>query len=98
MAPSPLLLLLLAEGLSRLLKEAYENGNFKGIFIVQTCNIIDVLFVDDVLIFHDNTRRIVEILKNILDLFHKSIDMKKNIDKSTMSIWDILQHGHIYFS
>jgi hypothetical protein len=48
---SLLLFLLIVEGLSRLLKEASENGSIKGICIEQDCNITHILFVDDVQIF-----------------------------------------------
>jgi hypothetical protein len=68
---SPLLFLLIVEGLSRLIKEAIENGSFKGICIGPTCNITHLLFVDDILIFCEGTRRIVEKFKNILELFCK---------------------------
>jgi hypothetical protein len=72
--------------LSRLLKEALENGIFKGICIDEACNITYILFIDDVLIFYEGTKRIVEKFKNILDLLFKVIGMQINLNKSTMSM------------
>jgi hypothetical protein len=66
---SPLLFLLIVEGLSRLLKEALENGSFKGVIIGQSYNITHLLFVDDILIFYEGSRRVVEKFKVIMDLF-----------------------------
>jgi hypothetical protein len=69
---SPLLFLLVVEGLSRLIKEVAYRGSFKGICIGLACNITHLLFMDDILIFCECTRRIVEKFKNILELFCKA--------------------------
>jgi hypothetical protein len=81
---SPLLFLLIVKGLSRLLKEASENGSFKGICIGLACNITHLLFMDDIMIFCEGSRRIVKKFKNILDLFYKATSMIINLDKSTI--------------
>ena len=47
---SPLLFLLVAEGLSRDLREAKRQSSLKGIQISQNLYITHLLFVDDVLI------------------------------------------------
>jgi hypothetical protein len=57
------LFLLIVGGSSRLLKEASENGRFKEICIGLACNITHLLFVDDILIFYEASRRIVEKFK-----------------------------------
>jgi hypothetical protein len=86
---SPLLFLLIVEGLSRLLKEAFENGSFKGVNIGTSCNITHLLFVDDILIFCEGSRRVVEKFRDIMDLFCKVTCMKINLQKSTISLWGI---------
>jgi hypothetical protein len=95
---SPLLFLLIVEGLSRLIKEVATHGSFKGICIGPTCNITHLLFVDDILIFCEGTRRVVEKFKNILELFCKSTGMIINIEKSTISMWGVTKQEHGYFS
>jgi hypothetical protein len=69
--------------LSRLIKEASKNGSFKGVNIGTTCNITHLLFVDDILIFYEGTRRVIEKFKGILDLFCKATSMIINLEKST---------------
>jgi hypothetical protein len=54
--------------------------------------------VDDILIFCEGTRRIVEKFKNILELFCKATGMIINLDKSTISMWGITEQEHGYFS
>lgn len=50
---SPLLFLLVGEGLSRFLKKAHSEGDFRGIHISQVLAITYLLFVNDILIFCD---------------------------------------------
>ena len=52
---SPLLTLLVAKGLSRYLKKALEEGDFKGISTSTNLDITHLLFVDDILIFCDGS-------------------------------------------
>jgi hypothetical protein len=78
----PLIFLLVVEELSRLIKEASKNGSFKGVNIGTTYNITHLLFVDDILIFCEGTRRVIEKFKSILDLFCKAIGMIINLEKS----------------
>ena len=54
---SPLLFLLVAEGLSRALDEAKRMGRFSGICIGEQLAITHLLFVDDVMIFCSGDRR-----------------------------------------
>jgi hypothetical protein len=76
---SPLLFLLIAKGLSRFLKEAFENSSIKGINIDTSSNIPHLLFVDDILIFYEGSRRDIEKFKDIMDLFYKALCMKINL-------------------
>jgi len=82
---SPLLFLLVAEGLSRAIDDARRNGTFSGIRIASNFQITHLLFVDDVLIFCSGSRRDAETLKDILNLFSKATGMEFNIRKSTIS-------------
>ena len=54
---SPLLYLLVAEGLSRSLRDAKIRGSLVGIQISQYLQITHLLFVDDFLIFFSRTER-----------------------------------------
>jgi hypothetical protein len=78
---SPLLFLLVAKGLSRLIKEAYETGSFKGIKIGISYNITHLLFVNHILIFRDESRRVAKKPKEVVELFCKAKSMKNNMDK-----------------
>jgi hypothetical protein len=69
MSSLPLLFLLVAEGLSRALKATTTNDSFKGILIGNSCYVSHLLFVDDILIFCDGSKHMVDKLKEILDLF-----------------------------
>jgi len=91
---SPLLFLLVAEGLSRAIAEAKRNGSFKGIRISPSLSITHLLFVDDVLIFCTGSRRDAESLKDILNLFSKATGMEFNFRKSTISS-NLLSEGEI---
>jgi hypothetical protein len=54
---SPLLFLLVVESLSHFLNEAKSTGTFRGIKISSGLHISHLLFVDDILIFCDGSRR-----------------------------------------
>ena len=57
---SPLLFLLVAEGLSRALLDAKRRGLFQGIKITTNLNITHLLFIDGILIFCNGSIREVE--------------------------------------
>ena len=82
---SPLLFLLVAKGLSCFLKKELEEGDFKGISISTNLVITHLLFVDDILIFYDGSRRSLQTLRHGLELFHIATGMedkrRKVIDK-----------------
>lgn len=78
---SPLLFLLVAEGLSRFLKKAFAEGDFKGISISPNLVITHLLFVDDILIFCDGSRRSLQTLRQGLGLFQIASGMEINEEK-----------------
>jgi len=82
---SPLLFLLVAEGLSRAITDAKHNGHFQGIQVAPNLNITHLLFVDDVLIFCSGSRGDTRALKEILDLFSKATGMEINAGKSSLT-------------
>eukprot|EP00253_Pinus_taeda_P008941 PITA_08941 len=79
---SPLLFLLVAEGLSRLISEAKRTGMIKGLEVAANLFITHLLFVDDILLFTNGNLDEVKELKAILDLFMKATGMQINIRKS----------------
>eukprot|EP00253_Pinus_taeda_P015021 PITA_15021 len=79
---SPLLFLLVAEGLSRLIPEAKRTGMIKGLEVAANLFITHLLFVDDILLFTNGNLDEVKELKAILDLFMKATGMQINIRKS----------------
>jgi hypothetical protein len=52
---SPLLFILVMEGLSLLLKDSQREGKLNGIKVSRTINILHILFVDDVIIMTSAT-------------------------------------------
>ena len=74
----PLLFLLVAEGLSRVFREAKSHGSLKGIQIYQVLHLTHLLFVDDFLIFCTTTVRDINTLLDILVLFSKETRMDIN--------------------
>jgi hypothetical protein len=83
---SPLLFLLVAEGLSRALISAKNMGDFKGIKTSPNFIITHLLFVDDVLIFCSGRPRDAKTLAEILQLFRDATGMIINSQKSTLSL------------
>ena len=81
---SPLLFLLVAEGLSHALKEAIRLGNFNGLQLEQNLHISHLVFVDDILIFCSGSVRDLCALDDILKLFSKATGMDINVGKSTV--------------
>jgi hypothetical protein len=67
-----------------LLKEASKNGSSKGICIGPACDTLDVLFVDDILIFCERYQRIVcqEMrYTSTINLEEKKKNLIKNVNK-----------------
>jgi hypothetical protein len=86
---SPLLFLLVAEGLSRAILNAVRTGEFHGIQITTSQRLTHLLFVDDILIFCSGQRQDAEVLSNILSLFRSTTGMQINIQKSTLSFSEL---------
>ena len=53
---SPLIFLLVVEGLSRFLKEAVRRGDLTGLILAPGINLTNLLFVDGILLFCRGTR------------------------------------------
>lgn len=83
-ALSPLLFLLIAEGLSQLIQKAKREGNIKGLEVAVNMFISHLLFVDNILIFSSGNSNEIKELKNIFDLFMKATGMQINIRKSQL--------------
>jgi hypothetical protein len=94
---SPLLFLLVAEGLSRALISATNSGDFKGIKTSPDFRITHLLFVDDVLIFCSGRPRDAETLAAILQLFKDATGMNINSQKSTLSLIEIDEITTTYY-
>jgi hypothetical protein len=95
---SPILFLLIVEGLSRLLKEAKGNGSIKWVLIGVSCNITHPLFVNDILILCKGTKRVIENSKGIMDLFNKATRTVINMEKSIMTLWGISKQEKIFIT
>eukprot|EP00253_Pinus_taeda_P009046 PITA_09046 len=82
---SPLLFLLVMEGLSRLIIAAKREGTLSGLRITYDCYLTPLLFVDDVLILLDGNIRDSLTFSRILQLFMKATGMMVNQQKSTIT-------------
>jgi len=83
---SPLLFLLVAEGLSRLIHKARRVGKVKGIEVAINLYITHLLFVDDILIFSNGSFNELKEFKSTLDLFLKATGMQINSGKSQVCV------------
>jgi hypothetical protein len=81
---SPFLFLLVAEALSRMIKEAHSIGTLRGIKVSKTESVSHLLFVDDIFVGVYVSLRDLSTLKNILTLFCIAIGMKINLEKSNL--------------
>lgn len=92
---SPLLFLIVMDGMSRLINKALMNAEIEGLWVSTHSTITHQLFVDDVMIYGNPSPADWHVLKLILDLFcrvssmvinsAKSILLKYNIDESTLA-------------
>lgn len=89
---SPLLFLLIMEGLSQIIKEEHRRGRLKGIKITNDCTLTYLLFVDVVLIFLNGSVRDLTIIRDIFSLFQKFMGMIINDGKSTLTANACSQH------
>eukprot|EP00253_Pinus_taeda_P017420 PITA_17420 len=86
---SPLLFLLVAEGLNQLIHKSRREGKIKGIEAAVNLFISHLLFVDDILVFTNGSINELKELKNILELFLKATGMQINPRKSQIIVEDI---------
>jgi hypothetical protein len=82
---SPLLFLLVAEGLSRAILNAVRTRDFHEIQITTSQRLTHLLFVDDILIFCSGKSQDAEVLSSILSLFRLATGMQIKLQKSTIS-------------
>lgn len=82
---SPLLFLLAADGISRLIHEAKSQGLLKGIEVAPNFLVTHLLFVDDIILFSNGSLDDCRMLKRILDLFLKVTGLCINERKSTIT-------------
>lgn len=78
---SPLLFLLVAEGLRQLLLKEKREGSIKGLEVAGNLFITHLLFVDDILLFCNGSRDEFKKIKEALELFMKAIGMLVNYRK-----------------
>ena len=78
---SPLIFILVIEGISLLIKDALNNGKIKGIKISSQLSLTHLLFVDDVIMFGTDTFEELVAFKVILDTFCAASGMCINMDK-----------------
>lgn len=88
---SPLLFLLVAEGLSQLIHKARRDGKVKGIEVAINLFITHLLFVDDILIFTNGSPNEIKEYKSIFDLFLKASGMQINSRKSQICAADLVR-------
>ena len=81
---SPLLFILVIEGLSLLIEDARRNGLIRGIKISENLSITHLLFVDDVILFGVGTFEDWYTFQIILDKFCDASGMKINLNKSVI--------------
>jgi hypothetical protein len=81
---SPLLFLLVVEGLNRLIKDVVVGGRLKGIAVSPTFYISHLLSVDDILIFCEGVISYVEHLNELLKILCKATRMLINKYKSSL--------------
>lgn len=85
---SPLLFLLVAEGLSRLIDKGRREEKVKGIEVAINLFITHLLLVDDILIFSNVSPNELKELKSIFYLFLKATGMQINSRKFQVCVED----------
>jgi len=81
---SPLLFILVMEGLSLLLKVSQRNGLLTGIKVSRTIKILHILFVDDGIIMSNSTLSEWWEIDKIVKMFCLASGLKVNVQKSTV--------------
>ena len=86
---SPSLVLLIIEGLSRLIDSKKVDGCLKGVKIASLIQFMHLLFVDDVMLFESRSVEERTIYKGILDLFCRAYGMLISESKSRFPVHDV---------
>ncbi|PNX56330.1 ribonuclease H [Trifolium pratense] len=81
---SPFLFLLVAEGLSRLIRRALDNGIFTGCKVTNNLHFHTLQFVDDIVIIGDGNWHNLWTLKTVLLRFELVSGLKINFFKSKL--------------
>lgn len=82
---SPLLFLLVADGISLMIHDEKRQGNLKGIEVADNFWVTHLLFMDDIIIFINGSLQDCRVLKRILDLFLKATSLCINERKSRLT-------------
>jgi len=86
---SPLLFLLVGEGMSKLIHQDIVEGNLKGISVSSTLFLSHLLFVDDILILCEIRVSYLNHLKTLLSIFCEDTCMQINREKSSLFSWKL---------
>jgi hypothetical protein len=81
---SPLLFILVMEGLSILLKNSLERGSITSIKVSRLIKILHILFVDDVIIMSKASLSDWQEIDRLINLFCKALGMSLNQSKTTI--------------
>lgn len=95
---SPLIFLLVVEGLSRFLTYAVKRGDLTGLELAPSLHLTHLLFVDDILLFCNGSRRDINYLQRGITLFKVATGMKINLQKSTLSLIHLREPDRRYIS
>jgi hypothetical protein len=71
--------------LSRALTDVKIRGDFHGMLLIQKLSITHLLFVYDIMIFYNGSRRDVDKMVGILELFSHATRMQINLHKYSLS-------------
>jgi hypothetical protein len=88
---SPLLVLPIAEGITKSLEDDSRSCSLKVINVENSCNVTHLLFVDGIHMFCEGSRSMVEKLNEIIGLFCEATCMKMNSEKSMTSFWGLVE-------
>eukprot|EP00253_Pinus_taeda_P012787 PITA_12787 len=89
---SPLLFVILMEGLSRLIAKRKEDGQIKGLQPIRSCPATThQQFVDDTMLHGTATLKEATAFRDILHLFSRALGMEINFSKSTIFFFNTHQ-------
>jgi hypothetical protein len=89
---SPLLFILIMEGLSLALKRSQEEGLLMGIKVSRLIKILHLLFVDDILIMTKASIAEWQEIKRVLERFCSASGLKINDKKTSFLQYGVRQH------